>query len=135
MHARIDTGAQTSAIWVSKAEVVEGRLHVVFLGEQHKAFTGEEHIFDNYSRVMVASSNGHTEPRFKVKLLAKIAGKKIRATFTLADRSTQVYPVLLGRNVLRGKFVVDVKQGKVLREAEKARSAALQNRLNEEHTV
>ena len=33
------------------------------------------------------------------------------ATFTLADRSTQVYPVLIGRATLNGKFIVDVQKG------------------------
>ena len=44
-----------------------------------------------------------------IKMLVIISGKKIRARFTLANRSTQKYPVLVGRNILRRKFVVDVK--------------------------
>ncbi len=131
LHSRIDTGAQTSAIWVSHSEVVNGRLEVVFLGNGHDAYTGQKFFFDEYSRTVVASSNGQTEARFKVKLLMRVAGRKIRATFTLADRSTQVYPVLVGRNVLRGKFVVDVKSGKPLRGAEKERSVKLQTSLKE----
>ena len=131
VHARIDTGAQTSAIWVSSAQIVNGRLEVVLLGKGHAGYTGNKIIFEDYSRAMVASSNGQAEARFKVKILVKLAGKKIRATFTLADRSTQVYPVLVGRNILRGKFVVDVKQGTSLREIEKTRSAKLQALLAE----
>lgn len=131
VHARIDTGAQTSALWVSSARVVDGRLEVVLFGKGNAAYTGSKIFFDNYSRAMVASSNGQAEARFKVKILVKLAGKKIRATFTLADRSKQVYPVLVGRNILRGKFVVDVKQGTSLREIEKTRSAKLQALLAE----
>ena len=56
-------------------------------------------------------------------------GRRIRATFTIANRQTQVYPVLIGRNVLRGKFIIDVKLGKVLSLAEKKRIAILQSQI------
>ncbi len=131
LPARIDTGAKTSAIWVSSAKVVDGKLQVVFLGKEHPAFSGQVYIFDEYASVIVASSNGQSEKRFKVRLLTKLAGKNIRATFTLADRSSQVYPVLVGRNVLHGKFIVDVKKGKPLTAREKSRSQALQSQLKE----
>ncbi|MBA2279445.1 ATP-dependent zinc protease [Candidatus Saccharibacteria bacterium] len=129
VHARIDTGAQTSAIWVSRAEVVNGRLEVVLFGSSHPSYTGEVLYFDEFNHGMVASSNGHAEPRYKVRMLIGIAGKTIRARLTLADRSTQVYPVLVGRNVLRGRFIVDVKLGNVMKEAELERSRKLQEIL------
>jgi len=131
VSARIDTGARTSAIWVTSSRLVDGKLHVVFFGDSHGSFTGVEHIFDKYDTTIVASSNGHIEERFKIKLLVVLAEKKIRATFTLADRSSQVYPVLVGRNVLRGKFIVDVKRGKPLTSHERSRSQALKSRLKE----
>lgn len=129
VYARIDTGAQTSAIWASKLEEKDGRLGVVFFGKGSPHYTGEMHYFDTFTTSVVASSNGQAETRYKVKLLAVLSGKKVRAHFTLADRRSQVYPVLIGRNVLRGKFVVDVKRGRVLKDAEKVRSQALQSRL------
>jgi hypothetical protein len=54
------------------------------------------------------------------------------ATFTLADRSSQVYPVLIGRATLRGKFIVDVQMGSPLREEEEKRSMELQKGVIEE---
>ncbi len=128
--ARIDTGAQTSAIWVSRAEVVHDRLEVVFFGKGHPNYTGKVYYFDEFTHGMVASSNGQAEARYKIRLLLKISGKKIRARLTLADRSTQVYPVLIGRNVLRGKFIVDVNLGAPLKDTENARSKALQAKLS-----
>lgn len=128
VHARVDTGAQTSSIWVSSAKVKDGRLEVIFLGKDHPAYSGETVYFDDFAETMVASSNGYTELRYKIRTLIVVAGKKIRARLTLADRSTQVYPVLVGRNVLRGKFIVDVKQGEPLRDLEKKRSAKLQDK-------
>ncbi len=131
VFARVDTGAKTSAIWVSSAQIVAGKLHVIFLGEDHPEYSSQVQIFDRFASVVVSSSNGQSEKRYKVKILIKIAGKNIRATFTLADRQTQVYPVLVGRNILRGKFVVDVKLGTPLIQREKDRSQSLQSQLTE----
>ena len=55
------------------------------------------------------------------------------ATFTLSDRSMQVYPVLIGRSTLNGKFVVDVSRGSPLLAEEERRSAELQKNIHEEH--
>jgi hypothetical protein len=127
--ARIDTGARTSAMWASDARVEDGVLWVVFFAKGNPHHTGVPVQFKEFEEVMVASSTGHTQRRYLVKLQVRLKGRKIRASFTLADRSTQVYPVLVGRNVLRGKFVVDVKQGKALRAAEKQRIEDLEKLL------
>lgn len=129
VHARIDTGAKTSSIWASNVVLRGGKLHVVFFGESLAQFTGKTEIFEEFDETVVATSTGHTETRYKIRLLVKIKGKKVRAWFTLADRSTQVYPVLIGRNVLLGKFVVDVKKGRVLKQAEQERTESLQAKL------
>lgn len=122
VHARIDTGAKTSAIW-GEASEKDGVLRVIF-----KAFdTDVSHDFHAYDTVVVASSNGHMQQRYRVKIGIRLKGRRIRATFTIADRSQQVYPILIGRNVLRGKFIVDVHRGKVLKDKETARSLQIQS--------
>ena len=130
--ARIDTGAKTSALWASNVEVSGKTLTAVLFGEDHPAYTGQPISFDEFDTTVVSSSTGHVQERYKVRLLVKIKGKKVRAWFTLADRSTQVYPVLIGRNVLLGKFVVDVKKGRVLKEEEQKRTEQLRAKANEE---
>jgi hypothetical protein len=126
LHARVDTGAQTSSIWASSVVFKNNQLHVIFLGPEHPAYTGKEYIFTAFSDGMVASSNGQAEHRYKIRTLITVSGRRIRARLTLADRSTQVYPMLIGRNVLRGKFIVDVKKGTPIRVAEQQRSTKLQ---------
>jgi hypothetical protein len=130
LHARIDTGAQTSAIWASDIRVKDDRLQVVFFGPGHECYTGETIYFDEFSHSLVTSSNGHTELRYKIKLRLVVGNRSIKASFTLTDRSTQLYAVLIGRNVLRGKFVVDVTLGKVLKRTEAERLAKLHARHN-----
>ncbi len=40
-------------------------------------------------------------------MVIRMYGRKLNAKFTLSDRSTQTYPLLIGRNTLRGNFLVD----------------------------
>jgi hypothetical protein len=58
-----------------------------------------------------------SEERYKVKLLVVVNNRQIRAWFTLTDRSKRSYPVLLGRNVLHRKFIVDVSHKPKAKEA------------------
>ncbi len=130
MHARIDTGARTSSLDIASATETDGGLTVVFR-------TGKPatRIFRHYERVVVASSMGHQQVRYKVRMSVVIRGRKIRATFTLADRSSQVYPVLIGRRTLIGKFIVDVSMGSPLKAEEDARSAELQSLVIREEKI
>lgn len=109
--ARIDTGAKSSAIWVSKTKETKNGLDVVFFDKQSPFYTGETICFKEYDQTSVKSSNGAEQARYTIQLSIKIANRRIKARFTLADRSKQSYPVLIGRRVLLGKFVVNVKQG------------------------
>lgn len=125
--ARIDTGAKTSSIWVSSATEENGVLSVIFLGVKQPAYSGTIVEFKEYDTVRVASSSGHIQVRYRIRLLVSVGSKKIFARFTLADRSRQVYPVLIGRNVLTGKFIVNVKVGSPLLKQEQTRSVELQS--------
>ena len=109
--ARIDTGAQTSAIWASNIELKDGILRFTLFDETSEYYTGDVLQTHAYQIRTIISSIGTKEDRYVVKLLILISGRNIRASFTLANRSVQKYPVLIGRNVLRGKFLVDVEHG------------------------
>jgi hypothetical protein len=129
VHARIDTGARTSSIWASSIKETETGLEVIFFGKSSPNFTGQQIVFSEYGETVVASSNGHVQARFKVRLQVVINGRRIKAWFTLADRSEQVYPILIGRNVLRGKFLVDVSHTTDnLKSKEKMRTMELHSR-------
>lgn len=130
--ARIDTGARTSSIWGSAHELDDGRLAVTFFGEGHDHFKQDVYYFDEFDQTVVASSNGQRESRYKIKLLMVIGKRRIRARFTVADRATQTYPVLIGRNVLTNKFIVDVAQGQPDYAAERARTKELQHKKGQQ---
>lgn len=106
--ARVDSGAYTSAIWASSVEETENGLEVVFFDKGSNFFTGKKILFNNFGFVNIKSSNGFVQSRYKVQLCIKIKGDIIKEWFTLADRSKMKYPVLIGRNILVDKFLVDV---------------------------
>lgn len=108
--AKVDTGADSSAIWASAIKIdADGALSFVLFDKSSKFYTGQQLIADEYRRVKVANAHG-ASTRYKVKLLVNIGGRKIRGWFSLADRSGLEYPVLLGRRLLHNKFIVDVSQ-------------------------
>lgn len=129
--ARIDTGAKTSSIWASNIHLRQGALCFTLFDSSSEYFNGHEIETKSYETRVVASSNGMSEERYVVKLVVVLAGRRVRASFSLANRSTQAYPVLVGRNILRGKFLVDVKLGQPLTQAEKSRSQQLQSKLRD----
>ena len=57
------------------------------------------------------SAHGGLQVRFRIHLTIILGGKKIRGTFTLADRSKNKYPALIGCKILNKKFLVDVSKG------------------------
>lgn len=129
--AKIDTGADASSLWCSKAEFVNGLLDVTFFDSESPFYTGTVHQFkkNEFTVTRVSNSFGQKELRFKVKIPMKLKGRTIKATFTLADRSQKLYPILIGRSTLRGKFLVDVSRGNPLRAEEKQRAEKMQREL------
>lgn len=111
VRARIDTGATISSLWASDIQIQHDGLHCKLFGEGDINYTGDEIVFTEYSTRFVRSSNGYEEERYQIVTTISLKGRKIKARFTLADRSKQIYPVLIGRNVVRGKFIVDVSKG------------------------
>ena len=131
VYARIDTGAKTSSVYASKAYIYNNALNVIFFGSENEHYTGSVHTFSDYGSTIVASSNGMLQQRYKVKLKVVLNQRIINATFTLADRSMQVYPVLVGRNILRGKFIVDVNKGNPLKIKEAMRTEQIAEQINQ----
>lgn len=130
--ARIDTGAKTASIWASRVRVTDKGIEFVLFDTKSPHYTGEVVCVSEYQERVVASSNGMAEKRYFVRLLVTIGGRKVRGYFSLANRSQQVYPVLVGRNILAGKFLVDVKRGTPMSNEERLRSQTLQASMEED---
>lgn len=106
--AKIDTGAYTSAIHCSKILEKDGQLHCMFFKEGHTCYSETPVVFNTFSQTDVKSSNGYKENRYKIKSDILLFGKSYRINLTLSTRDDMKFPVLIGRQFLRHKFLVDV---------------------------
>ncbi len=128
--AKVDTGADSSAVWATDIFVdKEHRLHFKLFGKGSKYYTGVEHIAEEYTVASTRSSLGNSMIKFRVKMPVRIGGRRVNATFGLSDRSLHVYPILIGRRTLHGKFLVDVQKKRVGLKNKKEKSQHLNSEL------
>lgn len=111
---KIDTGAYTSSIhceYVEEKEI-DGKKVLFFkvLEPSDKKYNGKILRSENYSQKKVKNSFGHAEIRYKVTTKVIMFGVEFDAEFTLTDRSKMRNPILLGRKILIGRFIVDVQE-------------------------
>jgi hypothetical protein len=109
--AKIDTGAYSSSVWVSNVQEQDGGLSFVLFDKGFPAYTGKTIHVKKYQTVNIENSFGQSETRFGVNLTVRFCGKKFKTFFTLSDRSRKIYPVLIGRKLLKGRFIVDTALG------------------------
>lgn len=110
--ARVDSGARTSALHAENIKIVkeDGKKYVCF-----DVMLGEA---SNFSAVpckarykgthRVVSSNGQFTKRPVIRTTIKIKGQEIKANISLIDRSEMKYRMLIGRDVLMNRFLIDV---------------------------
>lgn len=112
VEAKIDTGAYTSAIHCSKIKVIKqgAKAYVSFHIPGSKVHGMGKKVFktDDYVLKKIKSSMGHLEERFVITTPILIFNKLIKTEFSLTDRSSMKFPILLGRKLLAKRFVVDV---------------------------
>jgi hypothetical protein len=108
VDVKIDTGAYTSSIHCSHIEETDGILRCSFDSAEHKNFQGHQFEFSNYSFTDVKSSNGCAENRYKIRTEVLFFGKSYPIDLTLSTRADMKYPVLIGRQFLTRRFLVDV---------------------------
>ncbi|WP_205504151.1 ATP-dependent zinc protease family protein [Rufibacter psychrotolerans] len=115
VEAKIDTGAYTSAIHcnnIREVELPNGQraIHFELLDERHPAYNHKAFEFTDFDLRNVKSSFGDVQERYVIRTKVVIHGQEIETDLTLSDRSDLKYPVLLGRTLLRKRFIVDVSK-------------------------
>ena len=108
--AKIDTGADSSSIWASDINQTDDILSYVLFSLGSAFYTGERYETDKFELVSVKNSFGHEEIRYKVQLRVKIGKVIYKSWFTLADRSRNSCPMLIGKSFLKDRFIVDVSK-------------------------
>lgn len=111
---KIDTGAQTSSLHCTKVRVVEkdGLEFLTFrvLDPSHEQYSKQKFVFEQFEERKIKNSFGNYEYRYVIRAKVRLFGKTRTAEFTLADRERMRYPVLLGKRLLSGHYLVDVSQ-------------------------
>lgn len=127
IHAKIDTGAYTCSLHCHSAKVVDGQLEFILLDEEHPEFTGMKFVVKDFVEKNIRNSFGVMERRFCIINTIRIFNENITAEFSLSNRGSLKFPVLIGRKILRDRFLIDVKK-KNLSYKEKVRLLRLSKR-------
>ena len=102
--AKIDTGADSSSIHCDYYYVKDDILYC-------KILSGKKILkFRNFSKKFIKSSNGEGSERYKVTLRVIIDGHEVVGKFSLNSRESMNYPILIGKNIIKKGFVVDVNK-------------------------
>lgn len=111
MKAKIDTGAQTSALHTTRVEEFErdGKEWVRFAVHPWQSTELDEIEVELpvHDRRTVRSSSGHSQDRLVVLIEVGLCGRTLPIEVTLTSREEMVFRMLIGREALRQGFVVD----------------------------
>lgn len=114
IKAKVDTGARTSALHAYRITPFERDdeswvsfyLHPV----QHRRKPEVHCECVLHDLRSVRSSNGSLEPRYVISTMAVVSGVEREIEITLTNRDEMGFRMLLGREALRGQFLVDPRR-------------------------
>lgn len=110
--AKVDTGAYYCSLHCHHIEVreIEGknRLYFRLLDPSHPEYRDKETGFKNFTIKTIKNSSGEAEDRYTIRTALRIKGRRIKTYITLTNRGSMKYPMLIGRKLLKNKFIVDV---------------------------
>jgi hypothetical protein len=112
IDAKIDTGAYTSSLHCNQIRLIEEngvpKISFHILGDAPEGLNLREYRTANFKEKLIRSSFGQIEKRFVIRTKVILFGKAYKTDFSLSDRTEMRYPILLGRRLLRKRFIVDV---------------------------
>ena len=114
IHCKVDTGAKTSSLHAFFVEPFENRqqqfvrfgLHPIQNNKDYKKIC----VSPCVDKRIVKDSGGHEEERYVIRTQVQLGNKKWDVEFTLTDRDTMQFRMLLGREALKNNYVVDCSQ-------------------------
>jgi len=110
--SKIDTGAYTSAIHCHDIKLIRKgkRKFVTFklLDPSHSTYNGKLLKHELLAERKIKNSSGQSEERCIIKTRVILFDSSYDIELSLTDRSKMECPVLLGRKLLRKRFLVDV---------------------------
>jgi hypothetical protein len=111
IEAKIDTGARTSALHINTVDAFERRgaawVRFEVTGESESVPWHEAPLADRRS---VRSSNGEAELRYVIRTRLTLGGRSWPVELTLTNRERMELPMLVGREALAGRVLVDAEK-------------------------
>jgi len=113
IRAKIDTGAETSVLHCEDMQVIKksGHLYITaFIRPDENSEKTLKLTFPVHRERTVKSSFGQSEIRYIFLTKIRMFNELYDIKLSFRDRSAMSYPMLLGRNFITGKFLVDVSK-------------------------
>lgn len=111
IKAKVDTGARSSSLHAYDIRVIRRRSGDVVRFKVHPIQRDNRTVVEAEARVLdersVRSSSGHTSMRYVIETEVDIGGERWPIEMTLTNRDEMGFRMLLGRQAIRRRFVVD----------------------------
>ena len=120
--AKIDTGAKTSALDVSKVrQLNDSEVEFEIVGSRKDKSLTQSVCCAFSGKTTIRSSNGQIQTRYRIKTTVQVGNKGFPIEFTLVSRKSMICRVLIGRKALENRFLVDPSVKYVHRSRKKVR--------------
>ena len=136
LKAKLDTGARSSALHVDALDSFERdgttwlRFALTLGRRQPRTVQCEAPALD---RRVVIDTGGHGTERWFVRTDVLVAGRRFPIDVSLTDRRHMLFPMLLGRSALLGRFAVDPSLSYTQPRPRPAFAAPAARRVHESH--
>lgn len=123
LRAKIDTGAKTSALHADKIEYlsVNGAPYVrfLFINDEGENVYVKAPLIEERS---IRSSNGDKTIRPVVKTEIKMGNERFEIEVTLINRDMMGFKMLIGREALNGRFLINPAKHNMLKSTKKEKA-------------
>ncbi|MCM2561795.1 RimK/LysX family protein [Lutimaribacter sp. EGI FJ00015] len=108
VHAKIDTGARTSAIHATHIRPFEkdGRQWVKFHIPHASGLRARDVTAPLLGERAVKNTSGDPQDRLVIETLMILGGRRWHIEVTLADRANMTMPIILGRTAIRRRRIL-----------------------------
>jgi hypothetical protein len=111
LSAKCDTGAKGAALdVVNLHEAGDGQIEFDVILDRGELPRTNRVGAAVLGQTKVRSSNGLTQTRYRVQTIVRLGEFELPVVFSLVNRERMLHRVLLGRQFLAGRFLVDSKR-------------------------
>ncbi len=119
LHVRVDTGAKTSSLHVDNLQEFDKNKELWVSFDIHPDYHNVDKIVRREAKVKairsIKSSNAIKEHRYVIDTQITLGDDSWTIELTLTDRSGMTYLMLLGREAMQGRLIVDPELEYVLK--------------------